>query len=143
MTEDEELKSKEMYEKYANNASEEDIKKIAKKLDKMKKGPIAKIWDEVISLWQMVKDPTVAWGSKALAIGALLYLVSPVDAIPDLIPFLGLTDDIGIITSVVATLSISLKKYKKKNQELDKKLLLDCSNEDDELGEISDDEKDE
>lgn len=113
MTEDEELKTKEMYEKYANNASEKDITKIAKNLDKMKKGPIAKIWDSVSALWQMIKDPDAAWGAKALAIGALVYLVSPIDAIPDVIPFLGLTDDAGIITAAVTSLATALNKYKK------------------------------
>ncbi|MGP1437649.1 MAG: YkvA family protein [Treponema sp.] len=118
MTKDEEKESQKMYEEYAGNASEADIEKIAKNLDKMKKGPIAKIWDYVTSLWQMIKDPNAAWSSKALGIGALLYLVSPVDAIPDFVPFLGLTDDVGVITAVVTSLSVALSKYKKNNQNL-------------------------
>lgn len=118
MTKDEQKESQRMYEEYVGNASEADIAKIAKNLDKMKKGPIAKIWDYVTSLWQMIKDPNVAWGSKALGIGSLLYLVSPLDAIPDFVPFLGLTDDVGVITAVVTSLSIALSKYKKNNQNL-------------------------
>ena len=118
MTKDEQKESQRMYEEYVGNASEADIAKIAKNLDKMKKSPIAKIWDYVTSLWQMIKDPNVAWGSKALGIGSLLYLVSPLDAIPDFVPFLGLTDDVGVITAVVTSLSIALSKYKKNNQNL-------------------------
>jgi len=118
MTKDEQKESQRMYEEYVGNASEADIAKIAKNLDKMKKGPIAKIWDYVTSLWQMIKDPNAAWGSKALGIGALLYLVSPLDAIPDFVPFFGLTDDVGVITAVVTSLSIALSKYKKNNQNL-------------------------
>ena len=99
-------------EKYSTNASEQDIPKIAQNLDGMKRGPIKKIWDDIQALWAMVKDPTAAWKSKAVAIGALLYLVSPIDLIPDVIPVLGLTDDVGVIAAAVASLSYELKKYR-------------------------------
>ena len=112
MTSDEKRKSRELYEQYADGASEADVKKIAGKLDSMKKGPIAEIWDSVTALWKMIKDPHAAWGAKALAIGALLYLVSPVDAIPDIIPVVGRTDDVGVIVAAVAALADSLNKYK-------------------------------
>ena len=112
MTSDEKRKSRELYEQYADGASEADVKKIAGKLDSMKKGPIAEIWDSVMALWKMIKDPHAAWGAKALAIGALLYLVSPVDAIPDIIPVVGFTDDVGVIVAAVAALADSLNKYK-------------------------------
>ena len=114
MKKDEQVKSEEMYKEYTNNANEEDINKIANNINKMKKGPIAKIWDQVSALWQMVKDPSAAWSSKAVAIGALIYLISPIDAIPDVIPVLGLTDDVGVITAAVASLSYALSKYMKK-----------------------------
>jgi uncharacterized membrane protein YkvA (DUF1232 family) len=34
---------------------------------------------------------------KALVIGALLYFINPLDVIPDITPFLGFTDDLGVI----------------------------------------------
>jgi len=37
---------------------------------------------------------------KALIIGALLYFINPFDAIPDLTPYLGFLDDVGVITLV-------------------------------------------
>lgn len=116
MTEDEKKKSEEMFNEFSQNASEEDIKKIASKLDDMKKGPIAEIWHKVTLLWKMVKDPNAAWTAKALAIGALVYLISPIDAIPDLMPVLGLTDDVGVITAAVAALAYELGKYETDNE---------------------------
>jgi len=40
---------------------------------------------------------TPGWAKKVI-IGALAYFVSPIDGIPDLSPFLGFTDDMGILS---------------------------------------------
>jgi uncharacterized membrane protein YkvA (DUF1232 family) len=79
----------------------------------MNKGPLKAIWDNVMALWKMVKDPNAAWTSKAIAIGALIYVISPIDAIPDIIPGIGLLDDVSVISLAVAALGIALNKYKK------------------------------
>ena len=47
-----------------------------------------------------------------LALGALAYFVSPIDAIPDfLFPF-GFTDDVTVIGLVVASLSGELARFR-------------------------------
>ena len=99
--------------KYAKGASQDDVNKISSKLGGMNKGPIAKVWENVQALWAMAKDPAAAWGSKAIAIGALLYLVSPIDLVPDVIPVLGLSDDAAVIAAAIAKLASDLQKYKK------------------------------
>lgn len=106
-------KAKKIFEGMVKNASPEDIKKIGKNLSSMNKGKIAEIWDQVMGLWKFAKDPQAPWAGKAVAIAALIYLISPVDAIPDIIPILGLTDDAGIITLAISMLSSDLKKYQK------------------------------
>lgn len=40
---------------------------------------------------------TPSWAKKVI-IGALAYFVSPIDGIPDLSPFIGFTDDMGILS---------------------------------------------
>ncbi len=99
-------------ERYQAQASEQSVQKIDGKLLRMKRGRIANLWGDVQSLWTMVRDPGAAWSSKAVAIGALLYLVSPFDAVPDFLPLLGLSDDAGVILAAVASLSVALAKYK-------------------------------
>ena len=94
---------------------QQDIQKITEKLPSMNRGPIKEIWSKIQSLFQMVLDPKAAWTSKALAIGSLLYLISPFDAIPDIIPVLGLTDDAAVIISVVSTLAVEVSKYAKQS----------------------------
>jgi len=49
------------------------------------------------------KPETPAW-ARTTAFGALGYLIVPMDAIPDWLPGIGLTDDLGALTLAVATL---------------------------------------
>lgn len=52
-------------------------------------------------LWRTFIDrrtPTVA---KLAVIGGLLYGISPLDIIPDVIPLLGQMDDLGVIIAVL------------------------------------------
>lgn len=42
------------------------------------------------------RKETPKW-AKRIVLGALAYLLAPVDAIPDLSPFLGFTDDLGVL----------------------------------------------
>jgi len=100
-----------LWEKFTKRASEEDSQRIKERLPFLHKGPIKEIWDKVSMLWGLIKDPEVAWGAKAAAIGALIYLVSTVDAVPDTIPGVGLLDDVAVIIFVCKMLSDELKKY--------------------------------
>lgn len=50
------------------------------------------------------RKDTPAW-AKRIVVGALGYLVMPFDAIPDLSPFIGLTDDIGILSFGLVTIA--------------------------------------
>ncbi len=97
--------------KFAKRASLKDIPVIAGKLGAMNRGPIVKIWDKVQVLWRFIKDPDVAWGKKATAVGSLIYLISPLDAVPDFIPGGGLLDDVAVILFVAQMLAESLKAY--------------------------------
>ncbi|MBQ8045392.1 MAG: DUF1232 domain-containing protein [Bacteroidales bacterium] len=101
-----------IFREMSNNASESDIRRIDENIDGMKRGKLAEVWDKVMQLYRFVKDPNAPWGGKALAIGALIYMISPIDAVPDFTPILGLLDDVGIITAAVTKLASELKKYR-------------------------------
>ncbi len=105
------------FETFARNAKPEDIGTIIQRLPDMNRGPMREIWPKVRSLMAMIRDPSAAWTAKALAIGALVYLISPFDAIPDFIPFAGLVDDAALIVAVVATLARQLDQYMRQSMQ--------------------------
>ena len=92
-----EAKAADMAARMGKNATEADIENVANKMGSMNKGPLAKIWDKVTQLWEAFKSPDTPASLKAIIIGGLIYMVSPVDLIPDVIPVAGLLDDAGVI----------------------------------------------
>jgi uncharacterized membrane protein YkvA (DUF1232 family) len=45
----------------------------------------------------LVTDPRVAMVDKLLVFGAIAYIVTPIDLIPDFIPFIGEVDDVYLL----------------------------------------------
>ncbi|MCW5891073.1 MAG: DUF1232 domain-containing protein [bacterium] len=61
----------------------------------------AKVVQLARECWGYVNDPRVPTGYKVLAVGALLYLVNPADAVPDWIPVGGYADDAAALGALV------------------------------------------
>jgi uncharacterized membrane protein YkvA (DUF1232 family) len=55
----------------------------------------------------------VPWRSVTMVIAALLYFVSPLDFIPDILPILGLTDDIALIIWVSNSIKSDIENFRK------------------------------
>ena len=47
--------------------------------------------------WRLVRDGRVSVWPKALLLLSVLYVLSPVDIIPDVIPFVGEVDDLVVV----------------------------------------------
>ena len=100
-----------MAEKLGSQVSDDDIKNMEEKLPSMNRGPIAKIWDKVIDIYNAFKSDDTPTYLRVLLIGSLIYLVLPTDVIPDLLPGVGFLDDIGVLTFIWK----KLKKLSKVN----------------------------
>ena len=48
-------------------------------------------------LFRLFKDPRVPLAEKTLLVGAIVYVISPLDLIPDFIPFIGQVDDLYFV----------------------------------------------
>ena len=56
---------------------------------------------------------TVSWEVKAWILAGLAYFISPLDAIPDVIPVVGYLDDALVITWVMHEISDEVTKYRR------------------------------
>ncbi|HEY1013686.1 MAG TPA: DUF1232 domain-containing protein [Herpetosiphonaceae bacterium] len=57
---------------------------------------------EVHALYLVSRDPRVPWHARGLALAVVGYALSPIDLIPDVIPVLGLLDDLILIPLGIA-----------------------------------------
>ena len=57
---------------------------------------------QLMTLWFFTRDPTVAWWDKLIAVGALSYFVTPVDAMPDPI----FIDDVAVVAMALERLNM-------------------------------------
>jgi len=55
-------------------------------------------------MYRLVQDESVSKTDKALLLGTIVYVASPLDFLPDFIPFLGKIDDILLIALVLKRL---------------------------------------
>lgn len=66
-------------------------------------GKLGAEWSRRIeALWRIVRSDKLGKLDKTVAYGALFYLLSPIDLIPDHIPFFGLLDDFGVLGLALA-----------------------------------------
>lgn len=66
---------------------------------------------DIIALFNYMMDPFVTWHRKAIVIIGLIYFIAPIDTIPDLAPFIGYLDDLGVITAMLKYLGSELIPY--------------------------------
>lgn len=61
----------------------------------------AKLVYAALILYYTLQSDKVSKKDKAMIIGALGYMISPLDVIPDAIPIVGLTDDLTVLIYVL------------------------------------------
>ena len=83
---------------YANKFSK---KEFVEKIARIAKGAGAKLVYAALILYYTLQSDKVSATNKAMIIGALGYLISPLDVVPDAIPIAGLADDLGVLVFVL------------------------------------------
>ena len=58
----------------------------------------------VMLLGRLLKDARVSTAEKALFVAAIAYVISPLDFIPDVFPFIGQVDDLYVVALVLLRL---------------------------------------
>jgi len=93
------MKKNEKYKKFfSEQGMWEKIKQFAKQIG-------TKAVYIVLLMFNAYKRPDTPKWAKNIIIGAIGYFISPIDALPDLTPFLGYTDDLGVLGFGLVTIA--------------------------------------
>ena len=83
---------------YANKFSQKDF---VDKIARVAKRAGAKLVYAALLLFYTLQSDKISTKDKAIIVGALGYMISPIDVIPDAIPIAGLTDDLAVMLYVL------------------------------------------
>ena len=84
------------------------------KIAKIAKRAGAKLVYIALVLYYTLQSDKVSIKDKAIIVGALGYLVSPLDVIPDAIPIVGLGDDLAVLLYVIGKIGDVSEEIKEK-----------------------------
>ncbi|ASJ95314.1 MULTISPECIES: YkvA family protein [Shewanella] len=62
--------------------------------------------DNALCLYYAAQRPDTPKWAKSVIFGALAYFIMPLDAIPDLTPVVGFSDDLGALAAALAMVSM-------------------------------------
>ena len=113
----------EALEKSAKAVTESDVCTVLDKSDEIqekfeKQKPLARFVDDLKLLIALVKDywsgdyRKIPYWIVAMIVAALLYILNPMDLLPDVIPILGYVDDATMMAACLAVIESELSKYR-------------------------------
>ena len=106
--------AKKLYEKYKKiKIAAEDLKKAGKL-----KNNLGAVTTKFELLVRMVKSDRrgefkISTMDKVKIAGAIIYVISTIDAVPDILPIIGFGDDIGVVAYVISKLGNLISEYEK------------------------------
>ncbi len=119
------MKSQELIkfeEEYSESSFWDKVKKFAKKAG-------CEVLEKALILYYVAKDEQTPPYVKGVILAALGYFIAPIDAIPDLAPIVGFTDDLGVLVSTIAMVATSIKEKHKKMAKETLAQYLECDKE--------------
>ncbi|QUB96801.1 YkvA family protein [Leptotrichia sp. oral taxon 221] len=124
-------KAKKFYEGYKKTKITLEQLKKANNL----KGNLGEIGNKFALLVRMMRanlkgEFEISTADKLKIVGAIVYVITTLDAVPDIIPVLGFGDDIGVVAYVIGKLGKLIKEYEefervRRNEEKDKNVDFD------------------
>ena len=81
------------------------------------RGPLTEVWGYLTAIFRLVRAyirgdyRDIPWGPIVLVIVAIIYFVSAIDLIPDILPGIGLVDDAAVIGLIIAQTKVDLDNF--------------------------------
>lgn len=111
------------FDKRSKRVTQEDVDKIFQKRKEIEdkfsgNGPLGKFWSELKLLYELVNDyrkgvyREIPWKSITFIVGTLIYVLTPIDLIPDFIAVFGLSDDAAVVALCLKVINEDLQTYK-------------------------------
>ncbi|MBT6048038.1 MAG: DUF1232 domain-containing protein [Bacteroidetes bacterium] len=95
------------YEKsYTENSFWKKVKKFARTAGK-------ELINIALQLYYCLEDSDTPTKARGVIIGALGYFIMPLDVIPDLMPVVGFSDDLGVLVAAVGVVATHIKREHK------------------------------
>ena len=115
--------AEEELKKGALRITEEDVQKVLDRREKIEKkfkseGPLGRFVADAKLMFALVRDYAngsyrrVPFWTIAAIVAALLYVLSPIDLIPDFIPIIGYVDDALVVSACLAMVKQDLHAYR-------------------------------
>ena len=107
----------------AEKVTDKDVEKVVSKSEEIQekfntKGPLKRFIDDGKLLLAFVKDywagnyRKIPFGVIGAIVFSLIYVFNPFDLVPDMIPFIGQVDDVGVISACLLLVERDLHKYR-------------------------------
>ncbi|AXK26196.1 MULTISPECIES: YkvA family protein [Serratia] len=68
----------------------------------------SEVIEKALWLYFAAQRPNTPLWAKTAIYGALAYFVLPIDAIPDVVPVVGYTDDLGVLATALASVGMHI-----------------------------------
>ena len=94
-------------EKYSDRAFWKKVNRYGKKAGR-------ELIELVLQLYYTSQSPTTPVWVKGVVLGALAYFINPIDAIPDITPVVGFSDDLTATLTAIASCGIHITPEIKK-----------------------------
>ncbi len=98
--------SEENHNKYINEYSEDSF---WEKVKEFAKAAGETVIEKALTLYFCYLDADTPVWAKSTIIGALGYFIFPMDAIADIIPAVGYSDDLGVLVMALAAVAVHVK----------------------------------
>jgi len=86
------------------------------------KGPLGQYWDDIKTLMAMIKAyakgeyKEIPWLSVAAITVTLIYVLTPTDLIPDVIPVVGIIDDAAVVGMCIKMVRSDIDTFRQSTQ---------------------------